>query len=416
MTETLPPWRLFWAKTDRDDVLGVGKTWTRPLWAHLLDVAHTALLLWERTLPAGLKRTISSALGLSQEEAGRWLALQIGLHDLGKAIPSFQLADEKAPHVRALRDRGFDLAGAPEPRLHHGHATIALLYRALPEDERRRKPLGFLEALHAVIGFHHGALTHYTHWRDCARMEKPELGGPAWHPHQVRLLEAVTRTWQARYGEAAPSQEVAATVPWLLAVAGWATTADWLGSMAKAFDPHVGNDPAAYLGASRTGAEKALATAGFGYTPRLVARPFGELFPSLAAFAPRPVQRALIDLDLPTDVDAPTLTLVEAPTGEGKTEGALALAARQQDVRRHEIEEGGAGGGLYLALPTQATANGLLPRTVAFLEQAHDGPAASFRLAYGRSELNEEARALVTDPADLLASLRHRWSRWKPKQ
>ena len=393
------PWRLFWAKTDRDGVLGAGEAWTRPLWAHLLDVAHTALLLWEQFLPASLKRTIAAALGVDEVAAGRWLALQIGLHDLGKAIPSFQLADERAPHVAELRAKGFDLRGNAEARMHHGHATIALLYRDLPETARQASTVTLLEALYAVVGFHHGALVHRKKWQHWAREEAPELGGATWHPHQTRLLAKVRTAWTERYGDAGPAQDVRIQeAPWLLAVAGWATTADWLGSMASAFPVETGDGPAGYLDDSRAGATTALAKAGFDQPARLRTRPFGALFPELAAFRPRPVQQRLIDLPLPPDPDAPTLTIVEAPTGEGKTEGALALAARQQ-------ERSGLGGGLYLALPTKATANGLLPRAVAFLEQAHDGPAASFRLAYGRSELHEDAGRLVTDGpglADLL--------------
>ncbi|MEL7169579.1 MAG: CRISPR-associated helicase Cas3', partial [Bacteroidota bacterium] len=366
-----------------------------PLWAHLLDVAHTALLLWEGYMPASLKRTVATALDLSEDETGRWLALQIGLHDLGKAIPSFQIADERAPHVRALREQGFSLTGDPEPRLHHGHATIALLYRALPEDERTRSTPGFHETLYATVGFHHSALTHRAAWKRWAHEEALELGGPAWREQQTRLLDAVVNAWTSRYGNAAPGYDVPAFSPWMLAIAGWATTADWLGSMASAFPTEVPEEPSAYIDDSLAGAQQAVERAGFQHPARLTAKPFAKLFPELATYAPRPVQQRLIDLPLPTDPNAPTLTIVEAPTGEGKTEGALALAARQQAAS-------GPGGGLYLALPTKATANGLLPRTLAFLEQAHDGPAASFRLAYGRSELHEDARALVTSTADLL--------------
>ena len=81
VTDSLPAWRLFWAKTDRDarGTSSYDPAWTRPLWAHLLDVAHTALLLWERVVPDALRADAAATLGLSEQEAGRWLALQIGL-------------------------------------------------------------------------------------------------------------------------------------------------------------------------------------------------------------------------------------------------------------------------------------------------------------------------------------------------
>jgi CRISPR-associated endonuclease/helicase Cas3 len=392
------PWRLFWAKTDRDGALGVGPAWTRPLWAHLLDVAHAALLLWEAFLPTALKQTVAGALGMSVEEAGRWLALQVGLHDLGKAIPSFQLGEPTKPHVQALRAQGLDLPNDhPDERAHHGHATIALLYRDLPDAAKRGTVPSFLEVLYAAVGFHHGRLIHRAEWKRLADSDtgRRTLGGEAWGPHQRQLLREVRAAWTSRYGPAEPAQTPSADAPWMLALAGWASTADWLGSMARAFPTDVPPSPVDYLDASQAGAADALHRAGFDLPARLGARPFDELFPSLSAYAPRPIQRALIDLPVEADAHVPTLTLVEAPTGEGKTEGALALAARQQAAC-------GPGGGVYLALPTQATAAGLMPRVLAFLDQAHDGPAASFRLAYGRSELNEQAAALVSDPADLL--------------
>ena len=228
------------------------------------------------------------------------------------------------------------------------------------------------------------------------------------------LLCAVYAAWAERYGLTAPRCGPEPALAWLLGPAAWATLADWLGSLAAAFPRETGTDPAAYLDASRVGAAEALRRAGFDAPARIVMRPFGELFPHLAGHAPRPVQQALLDLPLPADPSAPTLTLVEAPTGEGKTEAALALAVRQQDRRGRERDDDPIrGGGLYLALPTQATANGLLQRATDLLVQAHDGPVASFRLAYGRSELHPASEALLADPdaLDVLTDLPALWAR-----
>jgi len=400
-------WRLFWAKTDRERAgqIGHDPTWTRPLWAHLLDVAHAALVLWERVVPDGLRRQIAADLGLSDAEAGRRLAFWIGLHDWGKATPGFFFQTPEARHVRSLRDRGFDL---PPPKLaggqrrppHHGHATIAMMARALGTTSDL--PLSFRESLVAFVGFHHGRLVPRDEWyRISAGLD---LGDESWKHAQMSLLHAVWAAWTARYGDPALPPDLPPAPDWLLGLAGWATLADWLGSMAECFDRETGDDLDAYLDRARSGAEAAFAAAGFLAAPALAARPFAELFPNLAAFTPYPVQQALLELPLPSDRDAPTLTIIEAPTGEGKTEAALALAARQQDpTGRNRDDDPCRGGGLYLGLPTQATANGLMGRVTAFLENAHRGSAASFRLAYGRAELHEPASRLVASPATFAA-------------
>ena len=393
----LEPWQLFWAKTDRDnrDRDGYNPEWTRPLWAHLLDVGHTALLLWERIVPDGLRRRAGTALGMTEDEAGSWLSFWIGLRDLGKAIPSFQFLDKHAPYLRRMQHDGFALRPrATTKRLHHGHATISILYRELTDGEPNVLP-PFKESLAAFIGFHHGHLTDMASWRSNA-VGEAILGGADWRQEQGLLLRAVHAAWEGRYGLAQPSADVEAVPDWLLGLAGWATLADWLGSIADAFPRDTGTDLVAYLDASHNGAAEALHRAGFDSNARLTARTFDELFPELARYEPRPIQQALLDLELPVDSTVPTLTILEAPTGEGKTEAALALAARQQS--RNER-----GGGLYLALPTQATANGLLHRSMDFLKQAHVGSVASFRLAYGRSELHPESEALLATPDELAA-------------
>ncbi len=390
----LPTWRLFWAKTDYQNE-GTGAhdpAWTHPLWAHLLDVAHTALLLWERAVPDVLRREAADALGLgeAEAEAGHLLSLQIGLHDWGKATPHFQ--SRHTPSRDTLEARGLRCDGEDA---RHEHLTAALVHRQL----QKERPSGekFWAHLGASVGIHHGRLVDRSTWEAHARSATRggALGDPRqWKAPQDDLHREVAAVWRRRYPWPDPPRVPAEPAPdWLLGLAGWTTFADWLGSISECFPPDVtpGDDLDAYLDQSRAGAESALARAGLAAPrPGLVARPFSELF---EGFDPRPLQALVLDPAFPTASGArPTLTIVEAPTGEGKTEAALALAARQQDGRR---------GGLYLALPTQATANGLVDRAVRFLETAHAGGPADFRLAHGRAQLLDVQRALIERPEAL---------------
>jgi CRISPR-associated endonuclease/helicase Cas3 len=176
---------------------------------------------------------------------------------------------------------------------------------------------------------------------------------------------------------------------WLLAFAGWTTLADWVGSMGEHFaetlDARPGDDLVAYISRSRKRAQEAVKAVGLYRPAALHTGSFSELFEH---DTPRPIQARVPSLDIPEEV--PTLTIIEAPTGEGKTEAALWLAARQQHGRT--------GGGLYVGMPSQATANGLYPRLVRFLSSEyagrHDGEAANLVLLHGNADLHPSRQSL----------------------
>lgn len=394
-TSHLPAWRLLWAKTDRDGTLKKGEDWTRPLWAHLLDVAHTALLLWDRVVPDPVRQSAAQSLGMDEREAGYLLSLYVGLHDWGKSVPSFQHLHPGARET--LENVG--LRFSTLPRIHHGHATIALWHRRLKAGNRTPIDRAFRLHLGAVVGYHHGQVCAQPQWEDYARDTYLGRKDHGWTAAQDDLFDEVVAAWTDRYPVVTGTPPENPAPDWLLGMAGWATYADWLGSIATCFPPDVehGDDLAGYLDGSRAGAELALTQVGLAEAPgRLQALPFGELFKDAAGqpFPPRALQRLVLQEDFPAASDTPTLTIIEAPTGEGKTEAALALAARQQALRT-------TGGGLYLALPTQATSNGLFDRATAFLARAHSGGAAGFRLAHGHAQFHPGQQALLADPDDL---------------
>ena len=370
-------WLLFWAKTNRDAEDGLP---TRPLWAHLIDVAHAALLLWEQVLPLHLKRRTAQDLRMPVDETGYVLAFWIGLHDIGKAIPTFQALHR--PSQEALESAGFRFRGYTE-RKHHGHASIAILATWLCSSTSAP----FLEQVAAWVGAHHGRLYPRREWEKDAS-NPAILGDALWREARHRLLQAVETVWFDHYPvEHEPDPPRRTSPAWLPAFGGWATLADWLGSMAFCYPHQVVEDRSDYVAHSRRGAEAALKASGFGQGASLTDPGFEKLFP----FRPNPMQQALIDLPLPLN-DTPTLVIVEGPTGEGKTEGAFARVAHQQAHTE--------GNGLYVAMPTQATSNGLFPRTLDFLRKAHRGPV-NFRLVHGNAELHPEQEMLISDVADL---------------
>jgi len=387
---SLPPWRLFWAKTDRS---GQRPEWTRPLWAHLIDVANAANVVWDRMVPAALKSRLATASGLSVEDTGRWFSLQIGLHDWGKAIPSFQQWHKQTCERLAEHGLTFPDEYNAHNSIHHGHATIQLAWRRLSRQETPPALRSTLEGLAAMVGFHHGKLAPGTKLRE-GDMFGPNLHAilgqeETWGKAQSELYEAVVAAWNPT--EPSLQGEGRRWPTWIMGVGGWCTLADWLGSMNEHYPDDVshGDDLEPYIERSRAGAESAYSAAGLDNRAALLAKPFAEIFKrdDGTTVEPRPLQKECITLPI-AGTATPTLTIIEAPTGEGKTEAALILAARQQ---------AGGGSGIYVAMPSQATSNGLFLRFADFLRHAHDKEhgAVNLVLVHGSSALNKEQEQLV---------------------
>lgn len=379
-------WRLFWAKTNREKIEGLPEDWTHPLWAHLIDVGSTAWVLWEQYLPKPLKKLMAEELSTDEVSAGRFLSIWIGLHDLGKAIPSFQGLDESSR--TKLESAG--LIFHPEAnRLHHGHASIAIVNRWLHSKRVQNDTL--LAAAAACVGIHHGKICQSKLWTEVAKSNVPQavLGDEQWRMAQQTLSEEVFTTWGAIWPDVdqLPSIIFPNGWPdWLMAFAGWTTLADWLGSMQTCFDTSVqaGDSLSDYLDSSKEGAERAFRMAGLNQSARLHALSFQEHF----RYEPRPLQD--IAVKLPLSNNEPNLVIVEAPTGEGKTEAAFYTAARL-------------GGGIYVAMPSQATSDGIFPRLRRFIQgneakglaAAHIGDTTALRLVHGNDLLREDAISLL---------------------
>ena len=136
-------------------------------------------------------------------------------------------------------------------------------------------------------------------------------------------------------------------------LAGLFVLADWIGS-AEAWFPYtapIAGDQSfkRYWSLAREAAKRAIKEAGV--SPSKIKRFAGmsQLFPSISSRSP--VQAFAETAELP---NGPALIIVEDVTGSGKTEAALTFAHRIMADRRAN--------GLYVALPTEATANAMYTR------------------------------------------------------
>ncbi|MDM7325321.1 MAG: CRISPR-associated endonuclease Cas3'', partial [Thermus sp.] len=302
-------------------------------------------------------------------------AFLVGLHDLGKASPVFQAAwDEGATRVRGL-GLAWDEVLIRETWVAHGVFTELYVKEILRAYGLPSRVAGNIAK---GLGAHHGFLARgdeLVRGRYHVRAEKP-LWKEARDYLVKRLAQGLGLDLPLKLGV----EE--ASVPALLRLMALASFADWMASDPRFFP--YGRDPRRtdYWHEALALAQKALDTLRWPKAQSLAVKPFEKLFP----FPPNPLQSKVIEV-LDPKVDEPLLLLVEAPMGLGKTEAALYAYHVLRERLNHR--------GLYVALPTQATANGLFPRVRDFLEHLAGEEHWELQLQHGAALLNPAYTELV---------------------
>ena len=346
---------------------------------HALDVAAVAAVLLEQR-PELLHR-LAAAMGLPPEAAECWCSFLLGLHDLGKFAETFQ----------QLRE---DLRIALWPNKHirkHNysirHDTLGwLLWRQFlrnelfdPNDEELQDFIdeGMNYWLAAVTG-HHGwppddaQQPIKSHFRDFDKQ-----AALSFCRDWLALLQPDLSLLKQHFEDPdfARNQQKAS---WLLA--GIAVLADWLGSDSALFcycDQPLPLFEYWEKYALPT-AREAVKAAGILPPPVQCIEQPRELFDYLEM--PTPLQQACLDLPIGTE---PQLFILEDVTGSGKTEAALILAAR--------LMAAGQAQGLYIGLPTMATANAMYDRMSTVYERLYrpGEPRPSLILSHSARHLSE---------------------------
>jgi len=374
---------LLWGKTcrEKDDPTNFRQRY-HPLLFHLLDVAHSALGLWDEFLNDAWKDRLARAFGCDRETARVLVAFLAGAHDLGKATPGFQFQpntplDWLCEQLCQIGLRATSLSRG-EP---HNFVSSKELRALWTEDLWRWKAGNKRVApvLSHITGAHHGT---FPNSNDYASWNEDVLGNEPWRAARIALLAALATH------VCPPEFEFPDTLSWsdvgaIPHLAGLISVADWIGS-SQHFQVagNRGNTPttADYAILSRDRARRALNDFGFADAPKpKLPRPE---FAPFWGFEPNPLQRAVIRIT--REVSAPFLLLCEAPMGAGKTESALWASDAAWSA--------GVAQGLYVALPTQATSNAMFERVETFLpRRLEDGPI-NLQLAHANAGLLEAPR------------------------
>lgn len=359
----------YWGKALPDEQAGQP---FHPFACHSLDVIAVGMrwLVESRALAR-----IMLARDGNEELAWAWLCFFLGLHDVGKLDQRFQC---KALHVVELlapeRVALLSKMATCSYRYDHGSEGFRWALAELPQyldlDEGDEDLYGdaWQPWLAAVTG-HHGVLPRNTEPPHAINMPPPL------RKIDREARQAWVKTLEAMFLEPVglSLRDIPPPMPELLA--GFCSVADWLGSNTEYF-PYAGaaySDLNDYLEERQERAYAVLRASGL-VSKALSVGGMQSLFPERK---PRQVQ-TLVDR-LPRTAG---MTLVEAPTGSGKTEAALAYAAY--------LLADGLADSVVFALPTQATANAMLQRLEAVADRLFPEDGANVVLAHGKSRYNPD--------------------------
>ena len=319
----------------------------------------------------GLGSQLPRLLGLPGDYTRRLVCFLLSLHDIGKFAKKFQ-AKVPGCYPDCFGDDPARLAGIYD----HGAGGL----RLFDSKSDFFEPLGgnryrtWRPLISAVTG-HHGA-PPAPRMNETIVTLRSDFGAPG--------IAAARAFISQVYGlfslpPELPSPGRAQARHASFALAGLAVLADWIGSSQDWFpyrEQDDFKDLETYWDYAQEQANRAIAKAGVVPASIRDCIDYDALIG--AQTTPSPMQEWARTAELPA---GPALFMIEDETGSGKTEAALMLAHRLMAAHRAE--------GLYIALPTMATANAMFDRLCAAHRKLFaEGEAPSVALAHGARDLH----------------------------
>ncbi len=381
---------------DRQDVLWAKKAYIDgsyywlPLLVHLEDTMNTAGWLWNHWMTEGQRQNLVNQMNIQDENLAESTIRFLGaVHDIGKATPVFQI------------EKGFssseDLNQQLLDRLERaGYKGISNLVLASSRDTKHAlagevilSGFGVKDDLTSIVGAHHGKPID-----DVSQCEEQE-GYPANYYQTEDEFSEIYCKWketqqkifywameECGFSEVDDLPEFSRPAQVLLS--GLLIMADWIASNTEIF-------PLLPLEQLYVTDKKRRFADGMQRWNKVLPLEIEEpkdgvvLFRNRFGFSPRGFQKVIFDTV--HMIHDPGIVIIEAPTGGGKTEAALA-AAEQLAAKTNRS-------GLFFGLPTQATSNGIFPRILRWLESVtSEYGNVSIRLVHGKAALNKDMQKL----------------------
>lgn len=296
-------------------------------------------------------RVIAEHLGIEPEESVRLAGYLAGVHDIGKAVPVWQgqpHAPEKHSrfyenHPELLNPDDFALCKG----YRHEKGGFQILYRIWREtevfaDDRIRNNLA------AIVHTHHQKKNYGHH--DPMGTTRAKCGGNC--PDEwIKSQKGIESFYRKRYHiDQIVIRGGDMDVPCMI-LSGMLIIADWMASSlgGKAYDTEA--DRKAFRETVRAYLKN------MGIRPgRLMPDDFRDMWPWIREM--RPLQK---EISVIAEQEPPVLTIIEDSMGAGKTEASLFLANRIMNLTSRS--------GVYIALPTSATANQMHQRVDELLDR-----------------------------------------------
>lgn len=355
---------------------------------HALDVAAVGRAYLQRH--PKLLQLFTQSLQLDESALLEWFTFCFAVHDLGKFSSAFQ--NQSPTAVECLGRQADNWV------YNIRHDTLGFLFWREHYDKQPFFAAVSKVVVHpwlqAVTG-HHGQppkveqknLAHYF-------SEQDTLAAKTFtdDAYEFFLSPATREIWLQRGAEYYQYHEI---LSWW--VAGITVLADWLGSNQDYFAYQAEPMPLkAYWEIACEKAEQALQQSGALPVPAHPLRKSADLLPHLERFKPTPLQAQAYTLPL---TDGPQLLILEDVTGAGKTEAALILA--------HRLLAAGQAQGIYVGLPTMATANAMYDRVEdVYARLFADGANPSLILAHSAKHLSQKFSNSIL-PNDIAAHDSH---------
>lgn len=337
----------------------------------MIDTASVAEWIWNNILVHSVRMKIAKAFELSEDDAKQFAILLAALHDLGKATPSFQ---KQAPQARIVLERENYTFEASTSQ-YHADLTACLLDKLLLEKIgiMNSSPISIF-AIRMLLGGHHGI---YPLNKRLQMILPTDLGTGKWCEAREEIIQDILLTVGHLKISSFNIEHVDGST--FVVLSGLISVSDWIAS-AEEYFPYAGNisDVKKYVILSKERTAKAFEDLNWSTQRMVEERSLRSMFSFITD--PYPLQKATEDIL--SQLVAPGLVVIEAPMGEGKTEAALFLTERwNRSLGRC---------GAYVALPTQANANQMFTRILAYLKGSSYGKTTNLSLVHGHASMSEK--------------------------
>ncbi len=343
---------------------------------HCLDVAAVASAWWLHS--PSIRNSFIKSIDLPEKQARAWVLFFIALHDFGKIDLRFQM---KAPQFSPYGDKNIQVNCKD---YFHGIEGYNWYFReaieyGLPFIEEYEDITVNGELWMSATGGHHGTIplnpeADSTSFSIPKTLSQDLQARNQWLQdlEKLFLLPAELSLADMPEGEA----------PILLA--GFCSVCDWLGSNQDyfKFDSNSSLSLQEYLDSKQVTAQQVLQDFGLLSTVKTKGG-MAELYEKLT---PHNIQTRIEDLTVEQ-----SLVIIEANTGSGKTEAALAFASK---LLAKQLADS-----ITFALPSQATANAMFER-LEFVAEKIFSDTSNIILAHGKSQSNPNFQALIQHNED----------------